>query len=166
MLLMKAPSEMESQTNSMLYAISSKVWNGKAWKTWPDFHFNALGSCCLPCFTGLLDLEGKSQQAACTHSSVRPAIPSAGCTFSGTEFAHRAEQRCWRRTSPTLSAHLVQKPVSFFPIHLSFSGDNKKPRRAVFITSELTEFASSHHHSTISSRSQSCTSVHAMGNCV
>jgi len=103
MLLVKAPSETKLQTSSKLSSTSSKVWNGSAWKIWPDFHFYTLGSCCLPHFTGLVDLK--------RHSSVRPAIPSMGCTlFTGAELAHRAEQCCWRR-SPILSAHLVLKPV-------------------------------------------------------
>lgn len=50
--------------------------------------------------------------------------------------------------------------LAHLPICLSFSGDSKKPRRTVFTTSDLTEFASSHQLSTISSRSQSCTYQH------
>lgn len=58
---MKAPSETNLQTNSAFYSVSSKVWNGKAWKIWPDFHFYALGSCCPPCFTGLVDRKRKAR---------------------------------------------------------------------------------------------------------
>lgn len=61
MLLVKSPSETKLQTNSTLHSISSKVWNGKAWKIWPAFHFYSLGSCCLPCFTGLVDLKRKAR---------------------------------------------------------------------------------------------------------
>ena len=60
MLLVKAPSKTKLQTNSTLSSISSKVWNGRAWKIWPDFHFYTLGSCCLPSFTGLVDLKRKA----------------------------------------------------------------------------------------------------------
>lgn len=50
--------------------------------------------------------------------------------------------------------------VAHLPIYLSFSGDSKKLRRTVFTMPDLTEFASSHQLSTISSRSQSCTYQH------
>lgn len=51
---------MKLQTNSTVSSISSKVWNGIAWKIWPDFYFYTLGSCGLPRFTGLVDLKRKA----------------------------------------------------------------------------------------------------------
>lgn len=160
-----APSESKLQTNSALYSISSKAWNGKAWKIWPDFHFYTLGSCCLPCFTGLVDLKrkaGVNRQLSSTLQrdqllpglAVHSLVQSLQTGLSNAAGGERAplSQPIWFRNL------LVRAASASSPFGQAFVVTARNPEELFSPPqSSLTEFASSHQLSTISSRSQSCT---------
>lgn len=101
---MKAPSETNLQTNSALYSVSSKAWNGKTWKIWPDFHFYALGSCCPPCFPGLVDRKRKAR----VNRQVSPT-PQRDQLFPAQ--AGRSLAQSWR-TGPSNAAGGERVPLS------------------------------------------------------
>lgn len=134
MLLVKAPSETKLQTNStltLLHLEQSMEW--KSLENLARFSFLRSGELLSPSLHRACraEKESNSQQAAFTHSSLRPAIPSAGCTFTGAEFAHRAERRCWRRTSSTqpiwFGNLLVRAASTFSPFASAFVVTARNP---------------------------------------
>lgn len=59
MLLVKIPCKTKLRTTTVFYCFSMKRWNGRSWEIWPGSRYYSLGTCSLPPFTRLADLQMK-----------------------------------------------------------------------------------------------------------
>lgn len=165
MLLVKAPSEIKLKTNStLLHLKQSMEWKSLENLAW--FWILCSGEILSPLLHMACRAEKKSNSQ---HTSFTLSSDTSNSQCGRYIHWCRVYMQGWMMLLEENEPHSLStsgketcllQQVAHLPIYLSFSGDSKKLRRTVFTTPDLTEFASSHQLSTISSRSQSCTYQH------